>query len=128
VPAGLFLLEAGYNLIQNGSQDTHDARVLLLRAGLNPRLELRIGWDGYMWNGEEGVLNSRTGFKLDALDQSGIIPELAMIPEALVPTSDEDVAPNEVEGEIRLAGGRVLTDAFAFGGNVNFAERKDTLS
>jgi hypothetical protein len=125
---GFFLLEAGYNFIQDDGQDTHNAPELLLRAGLTPRLELRIGWDGYMWNGEEGALNTRTGFKFDALDQSGVVPELAIIPEMLFPTDDEDVASDEVEGEIRLAGDYVLTEALAFGGNANFAERKGTLS
>lgn len=128
VPAGFYLLEAGYNFTRNGSEDTHNAPELLLRAGLTPRLELRVGWDGYQWNGEDGVLNARAGFKLNLLDQSGLIPELAIIPEVFAPTIDKGVASDEAEGEVRLAGDYVLTKALTFGGNANFAQRKGTLS
>jgi Putative MetA-pathway of phenol degradation len=94
-------------------------------AGVSRRgWKYRAGWDGHAWNGEEGALNARAGFKLDALDQSGIVPELAIIPEVLIPTGDDELAPDEVEGELRLAGGYVLSPVLAFGGNANFAQRQ----
>ncbi|MDQ4147880.1 MAG: hypothetical protein M3120_09415 [Pseudomonadota bacterium] len=64
---------------------------------------------GYSFTGEEGALNIPAGFKFNALDQNGLVPELAMIPEVIIPTGDEDVASDELEGEIRFAGGFVLS-------------------
>ncbi|HEX2238819.1 MAG TPA: transporter [Gammaproteobacteria bacterium] len=83
---------------------------------------------GYSFTGEEGALNIPAGFKLDALDQNGLVPELAMISEVIIPTGDEDVASDELEGEIRFAGGFVLSKYISIGGNANFAERQGTSS
>ncbi len=83
---------------------------------------------GYSFTGGGGVLNIPDGFKFDALDQNGLVPELAMIPEVIIPTGDEDVASDELEGEIRFAGGYVLSKNISIGGSPNFAERQGTSS
>src|SRR5680860_186907 len=124
VPAGFFLLEAGYDFTHDGDEDTHEAPVLLFRAGLTPKIEARVGWDGYSSNGTDGALNTRVGFKIDALDQDGAVPDLAVIPEIVIPTGDEDVASGKVEPEVRFAGGYDLTDSLSLGGNLNFAARR----
>ena len=124
VPAGFFLLEAGYDFTHDGDEDTHEAPVLLFRAGLTPKIEARVGWDGYSSNGTDGALNTRVGFKIDALDQDGAVPDLAVIPEIVIPTGDEDVASDKVEPEVRFAGGYDLTDSLSLGGNLNFAGRR----
>lgn len=124
VPAGFFLLEAGYDFTHDGDEYTHDAPVLLFRAGLTPKIEARVGWDGYRSNGTDGALNARVGFKIDALDQQGFVPDLAVIPEVVIPTGDDDVASDKVEPELRFAGGYDLTDSLAVGGNLNFAGRR----
>jgi hypothetical protein len=83
---------------------------------------------GYSFTGEGGALNIPAGFKLDALDQNGLVPELAVIPEVIIPTGDEDVASDELEDEIRFPGGCVLSKNISIGGNANFAERQETSS
>ena len=67
---------------------------------------------GYSFTGEEGALNIRAGFKLDALDQNGLVPGLAVVPEVIIPTGDEDVASDELEGEIRSAGAMCLARTY----------------
>jgi hypothetical protein len=124
VPAGFVLLEGGYDFTNASDEDTNDAPVLLFRAGLTPKVELRLGWDGYSSNGVEGTLNTRAGFKIDALDQNGFVPDLAVIPEVVLPTGDDEVASDKVEPEVRFAGNYQLTDSLAWGGNLNFAARR----
>jgi hypothetical protein len=54
VPSGLLLLEAGYNLTQADDQVIHNEPEALLRAGLAPRLEFRIGWVAIALPAREG--------------------------------------------------------------------------
>ncbi|MDN5849509.1 MAG: transporter [Nitrococcus sp.] len=127
VPYGRFLLESGYGYNQDGAEHVHNGAVLLLRAGLVPNLELRLGWDGYARasTGEEGSANTRLGLKIHALHEQGLVPDLVVIPEFVIPTGDADVAADEVEPEVRFAWSYALSPAIALGGNFNIAARDD---
>jgi hypothetical protein len=110
--------------IPNDSDEgTTEAPVLLFRAGLTPKIEARLGWDGYSSNGAEGTLNTQSGLKIDALNQNGFVPDLAAIPEVVLPTGDYEVASDKVEPAVRLPAGYDLTDSVSVGGNLNFAAR-----
>lgn len=127
VPYGHFLLESGYGYAQDGGEHVHNGPVVLLRAGLVPNLELRLGWDGYAHasTGEEGSANTRLGLKIHALHEQGLVPDLVVIPELVLPTGDADVAADEAEPEVRFAWSYALTPAIALGGNFNIAARED---
>ncbi|MDN5871332.1 MAG: transporter [Nitrococcus sp.] len=130
VPFGHFLLESGYGFNLDAGEHIHNGPVLLLRAGLVPNLELRLGWDGYAHasTGEEGPANTRVGLKIHALHEQGLVPDLVVIPEFVIPTGDADVAADEVEPEVRFAWSYALTPAIALGGNFNIAARADANS
>jgi hypothetical protein len=85
-------LEGGYTFIREtagGTRiDQHAVPDLLLRYGLTDRLELRLGWPGYVSTGEAApeyadssgdVLRPNVGFMLDLWGQRGIQPQTALL-------------------------------------------------
>lgn len=128
VPKGRFVLEAGYQFDDNqGGGNTYTAPSLLLRTGLSQRIELRLGFDGYLINapGEDGAANARIGLKIDALDEAINTPALAIITEIVLPTGDDRLVSDEPEPEVRFVWSKGMTDTFGLSGNVNVAGRLD---
>ena len=127
VPFGHALFEGGYSYGLDNGNGRQTLPVLLARYGFYPNVELRVGYDGFNSNegGQDGAGNTRIGLKFHTLDEDGLIPDLAIIPELSLPTGDDDVVSDEFEPEVRFAWGHSLTDAVGIGGNVNFAGRQD---
>lgn len=105
VASGRSILESAYSFIDNRDTfDTHSFPELLVRYGLNARVELRLGWN-YEVGGaanavsgssigelEEGAKLEREseisyGLKLGITEQDGWIPRSALVTQAFTPTS-----------------------------------------
>jgi len=74
-----------------GDHETIVQTPVLLRVGVLPRAELRLGTDGYTWQTTgsrrvEGWGDSRAGLKWQLLDQNGKIPALGSITDVALPT------------------------------------------
>ncbi len=98
--AGRVQLEGGYTFLADRSADTrirqHVVPDLLLRYGLTERLELRLGWPGFVSTQYDGpaappsfddTLEPNVGFMWDALNQDGWVPQTALL--AAVPITLE---------------------------------------
>ena len=129
VPQGHYVAEGGYRYDDNQSGgDTHTVPNILLRTGINPDLELRVGFDGYVLNapGRDGPGNMSVGAKVRLTDEGRYMPVISVIPEVSLPTGDNDVASSKAAPNLRFAWGKSLTDTFAVSGNLNFSEVIDT--
>jgi hypothetical protein len=85
-------LEGGYSYLsdsaENGSATQHAFPDLLLRFGLTNRLELRLGWPGYVssdYDGSDfrvrssGSLDPNVGLAYDLWCQRGLLPQTAVL-------------------------------------------------
>ncbi len=125
VPQGHYVAEGGYRFDDNqGGGSTHTVPDVLLRTGINPNLELRIGFAGYVINapGHDGPGNMFIGAKARLVDEGRYTPVISVIPEISLPTGDDDVASPKASPNLRFAWGKSLTDTFALSGNLNFTE------
>lgn len=125
VPQGHFVGEAGYRFDDNqGGGTTHTVPDVLLRTGINPNLELRLGLGGYVINapGHDGPANMFVGAKVRLVDEGRYTPVISVIPEVSLPTGDDDVASAKASPNLRFAWGKALTETFALSGNLNFSE------
>jgi hypothetical protein len=110
VAPGLFILESAYSYINNrDTLPTHSVPEMLLRYGVAPRIELRLGWNfetGGASNdisGQEAedVFQARKthqdeilsyGIKAMLTDQKRFLPESAFIVQGLTPTGGDSTA------------------------------------
>ncbi len=92
VTQGRVQLEGGYVFVHDRVDETtvdqHILPDMLLRIGLTERLELRIGWPGYVSTNyddslgcatESDTLNPNVGFMLDLFPQEGWRPQTAVL-------------------------------------------------
>lgn len=114
VPRGLFQVEAGV-LVEAGDQLTVGAA--LLRIGLHPRLEARIGFDGWRDIGPaDGVGDVTLGAKL-ALTAPEAPWTLALIGTGSLGTGAAGLAADGIDPEVRVALARPLGDRLSLGLN-----------
>ncbi len=105
VGLGVAQLEVGYTYTfdNDGTDQTinHSYPEPLLRVGiLADWLELRIGWN-YATESINGVRTSGSedlylGFKIGITPQEGLLPEMALIPQMMVPVGHDAFSGNEV--------------------------------
>jgi len=125
VPQGHYVAEGGYRFDDNQSGgDTHTVPDILLRTGINPNLELRLGFAGYVVNapGRDGAGDMSIGAKVRVVDEGRYTPMLSVIPEVSLPTGDNAVASAKASPNLRFAWGKSLTETFDLSGNLNFSE------
>lgn len=143
VPAGHFQLEAGYTFTYD--RESHDrvydhtAPELLGRWGVVHPFELRFGWAGYSWSQDHFLTETRAGrsviqedwsqgandlsvgFKLKLLEQDGLQPHFAILPQVTLPSGTVGISSGDVDSEVKLLWGYDLTDNLAIAGNLNLA-------
>jgi hypothetical protein len=103
-------LEGGYSLLHDsasgGSNTQHASPDLLLRLGLTDRLELRIGWPGYVANSSDdptlgstssGTLDPNVGLLCDLWGQRGLLPQTAVLVAVPVPLEGNPFALNSLQ-------------------------------
>jgi hypothetical protein len=99
-----------------------------LRIGLDPRLELRLGWFGYVRSdsttGEaqaEGAADTAIGAKLAIVEERGRRPETALLFGATLPTGKEGVSSEHVDPQFRFSCGHTLSERVDLGYNLGAA-------
>lgn len=141
VPPQRVQIESGYTFRydrQRGRRmQDHTFPEVLLRIGLSPDVELRLGWPGFSFTEEllrerndagrrvwrtrhdDSGTDASVGFKVHLLDQRGVRPDLACIAELSVPTGGAGKTSGDADPQLKLAWSYDLTRALALSGNVN---------
>jgi hypothetical protein len=130
VGAGLWQLETGI-LFQSDSADpvtAHDTSLpnVLMRIGVSPRLELRIGGEGFLAESlstpgsamTTGASDLELGLKYKILDQSRAGVDFAVIPIVSIPTGSDGFTSGGVDPTVKFAVARDLPRGFGLGGNL----------
>lgn len=102
----------------------------LVRYGLEPRIELRLGWDGYLdEKNEVGGIDTDTtgsggtslGAKLLLRDGENGGPALALLASAALPTGDRAFRGERLDPAARLIAAHTLSDRVGLGWNAGVA-------
>ena len=122
-------LEGGYSFLHDsgsgGSGTQHAFPDLLLRYGLTNRLELRVGWPGYVSNdaddpdfGEQysGTLDPNVGLVFDLWRQRGMLPQAAVLAAVPVRLEGNPFASNSLQPLTELMYAWQTTDRMAITG------------
>lgn len=113
---GWTIFESSYSFINNSPRaDTHSYPEALVRHGISPKLELRIGWNfeaggasnpisGYEFGDEDFGVGRESrmlfGLKYETSRQAGWIPQSSLLVETFTPTSGEEKVQTVNFGEI----------------------------
>lgn len=135
VGAGVAQLESGYayyTLKDNGFEvNQHVAPELNLRLGVwKDWLELRVGWAyNYVDLGSvdiDGADDLQLGMKIALTPQDGILPEMALQPQMLVPTGSDSFTFGEVMPGLKWIYRWQVTDAVSMAGSTGFQRWRDS--
>lgn len=138
VPAGFHQLETGlaYERLGNGplTVRTVSGPGTLARIGLGGRTELRLGWEGWVDQDIDvtgpstfdrsvsGVGDGEVGVKVKLREESGALPEMAILAGVSLPVGDDELTSDEYEPSVRLAFAHTLSDRLGLAYNLG-AER-----
>ena len=145
VPKKHLQIESGYTFTQAEGGDkghnTHDLPELQLRYGLAERLELRLYWEGIVFNSmtdraghvvtENGGTDIDLGFKYALTKQKSWRPESALIVNVSAPVGSVSQSSNQVDADISYNYSWELTKRVTLAGstgNRNTFESNDHLS
>jgi len=97
---------------------------VLLRIGLVERLELRLGFSGYVWEdvdaGEDndGLGDTEVGTKLFLWKEGGYLPEAALLTHLSLPTGESGFSSERADPSFAFLFSHTLTDRLSFGYNL----------
>jgi hypothetical protein len=131
VPLGAVQLEVGWT----HSEDRDNPHAVsdsfpetLVRLGLWESCELRVGFDGYLWQdsdekGAKGVTHDgngdmEVGFKYKISEESGMRPQAAVMCGLTLPTGDRAFSSERFDPSVRFAFSHTLSETLSFGYNV----------
>lgn len=117
VPAGHYQLEGGYTFTRQGTDESQSLGELLLRIGVNDRVEARLGIGSYDWDdpgiaGEpriNGYEDPVLGMKI-RLTGDDAKTQLAILLSTTVPVGSDGFTSDDWQPEAKLALGWDLTD------------------
>ena len=140
VPLGRVQLEMGYSYTYDREDDVRTrsstAPEMLWRIGFAENWEARIGWNGYTWtdthssttsragrrisedNWDQGANDLSLGFKVQLIEQDGLVPDFGIIGGISVPSGSTSTSSGDVEPEVIFLWGYDITDWFAIAGNI----------
>ncbi len=134
LPPGYVQLELGALYVrddENGARfESIEAPGSLLRIGLDERIELRLGWAGYVFAESridglkadiEGVGDAELGAKIHLRNEAGGRPEIALLVATSVPVGDDELSSERFDPSLRLAFGHALSERVELGYNVAVA-------
>lgn len=133
VAPGQVQLETGVLLTRDDAEGASIEAVegpgTLVRIGLGHRTELRLGWDGYIRQEldlpgprretitEEGPGDAELGAKMRLRDETGHLPEAALLVGTSLPVGDETYTSDRLDPSILLSLAHTLTDSLSLGYN-----------
>jgi hypothetical protein len=127
-------LEGGYSYLRGSAEGSdwtqHALPDMLLRFGLSDRLELRLGWPGYVssdsddpaiGSGFTGTLDPNVGVLYDLWGQRGWLPQTAVLAAVPVPLEGNPFALNSLQPLSELMYSWGTSDRTAITGRSGFA-------
>lgn len=142
VARGQYQIETGLLVSENDIGDINVTMTeilgTLVRMGLTERIELRVGFDGFISRKvedssafgvrDEGFGDAALGAKIRLSDPQADRPQMALLVESSIPTGESDLTSDTFEPSVRLAVSQDLNDRVALGGNIGIAdESEDTV-
>lgn len=130
VAGGRMQLESGYTYTQASGDRSQSLGELLLRVGLDPRTEIRIGLNSYTWERTpsgrlSGLEDADLGFKVRLTRGSARFdlrrPTLAVIGLTSLPTGGTAYRTGRMQPEVKLCSGWALSPKADLSMNVNLA-------
>lgn len=131
---GELQLEGGDTFERTQSVKTNTIGELLLRIGLAPRAELRIGPGSYVkvtspdgdtdgW--EDATIGTKLRLHVPPSDAPSVVPAVSLIVLTTVPTGSLVYRETKLQPEAKLATEWVLSDRIGVGTNINVARPRD---
>lgn len=96
----------------------------LVRIGVADNLELRFGFDGFIWEDTEGTGTDKgagdlnVGLKWKLWEESGWWPQTAVLADTSLPTGKAPFSSERFDPSVRLACSHTLTETLGLGYNV----------
>jgi hypothetical protein len=128
VPEGLWQLEVGATF-EWGEEDVLTLPGTLLRWGISPRFELRLGWDGWMsMAGSEGdgAGDGEIGGKVVILRGDDSKPQLALLFASSLPWGSSAHTTGQYDPSFRFALDQDLGERVGFGANMGLEWESDS--
>jgi hypothetical protein len=99
---GRLQIEGGYQFTEDQGVDSHGMPLLLMRAGLTNKIELRIGWDGLSWTENNGhykpeASDMSLGLKAHLMEQRPGLPAIGLLGSLSLPTGSSSSTSNRVD-------------------------------
>jgi hypothetical protein len=130
VPVGMTQVEGGYTFTRNGSTRDQSIGELLIRRGLNERLELRIGVNSYgivrdAVNGNaSGQTEPSIGIKWNLSQGSETFqftrPQIALIAATSLPVGSRSLRENRLQPGAKLCFAWNVTERLGLASNLNY--------
>jgi hypothetical protein len=142
IARGQYQIETGVLWSENDISNVNITKTeilgTLVRMGLTERIELRVGFDGFISRKvegstgfgirDEGFGDSALGAKIRLSDPQADRPQMALLIESSIPTGESDLTSDSFEPSVRLAVSQDLNNRVALGGNIGIAdESEDTV-
>ena len=134
VPQGRVQLETGWTFTREDESglltETHELAGTLVRIGLTERVELRVGWAGYIaadvdlggaMTDANGSGDTALGAKVHLREERGRAPELALLAAVTLPTGGDEFSSEEFDPSFRISASHELSERLAFGYNAGAA-------
>lgn len=135
VPAGTVQIESGWLHSEDGEAsvdlEADELPGTLARIGLAERLELRLGWAGYVSQdtsgpggagGEvDGAADGELGAKVYLWEEKGSRPEAALLVGTSLPVGDDELTSDAFDPSFRLSLSHTLSERVGLGYNVGVA-------
>ena len=131
-------VELGHVQLETGATfsrlpgDTEEIAVgeALLRVGLSPSWELRVGAGSFVdvssaAGDADGLDDASLGFKVKLFAESGSIPDLALLFGSSLPTGSSELTEDEAVPEVRIAAAWTLSERLGIGANLGWARAVD---
>jgi len=126
VAPGYVQFELGWTYRENddGRTSSHAFPETLIRIGVVDRLELRVGFDGYIWADADdtgrfdGAGDVEIGLKWKLWEESGRRPKTAVLAGTSVPSGEAPFSSERFDPSLRLAFTHTLNETLSLGYNV----------
>ena len=131
VPPGYVQIETGWSLSRNQEggirTDTHTFPGTLFRIGALNRMELRLGYNGALWEQAQeagqstnlsGSGDMGVGAKVYFWEEQGWVPEAALLAGVSLPVGKDQLSSGRADPSFRVNLSHTLSDHLSFGYNL----------